>query len=351
MAKRPYTGFDKIALGKRAGMETLIDLLEAHFGLWNNGSFGVRKKRGKSSYSVHATGRAADLSWRGKPYRGTGNYEDACKMYDFLVENADALHIEAVFDYYPAPWGRGYKCDRDATKVYENKAFSGAPGGDWIHVEIANDKCDDSQFYIDAFKELLGDAPVEVKPSSSAPAPRAPRGKKPWLTQGSKGDDVKEMQEIVGAKPVDGDFGPKTAEALRAWQAQHDLHVDAIWGPGSAAHAAEGCDHDGAAPAKAAPAKKAAPKPAAKTVTPDIQKDDAVEISVDGAPYPGTPIRRLSEDAENVMKIQMKLGVATDGKFGPRTLEAVRRFQRKNRTACGPADGVVGPRTWKALFG
>jgi hypothetical protein len=32
-------------------------------------------------------------------------------MMDFLVANADALHIEAVFDYYPGPHGRGYKCE------------------------------------------------------------------------------------------------------------------------------------------------------------------------------------------------------------------------------------------------
>jgi peptidoglycan hydrolase-like protein with peptidoglycan-binding domain len=344
MAKRPYTGFDEIASGKRAGMEALIDLLEAHFGLWNNGSFGVRKKRGKSSYSVHATGRGADLSWRGKPYRGTGNYEDACKMMDFLVENADALHIEAVFDYYPKPWGRGYKCDRDAWQVYDKKAFSGAPNGDWVHVEISNEKADDAQFYIDAFKELLGDAPVEVKASASAPAPKAPRGKKPWLTKGSKGDEVKEMQEIVGAT-ADGDFGSKTEEAVRAWQSTHDLHVDGIWGPGSAGHAAEGCDHDGgSAPAPKAPAKK----PAAKVVVPDDGGDDGSEAKL--LPYPGSPVKRLSSGPV-VEQIQNRVGVATDGKFGPRTLEAVRRFQRQNRAQCGPADGVVGPRTWKAMFG
>lgn len=347
MAKRPYTGFDEIASGKRAGTEALIDLLEAHFGLWNNGSFGVRKKRGKDSYSVHATGRAVDLSWRGKPYRGTGNYEDACKMFDFLVENADALHIEAVFDYYPKPWGRGWKCDRDATKNYTSKAFSGTPGGDWIHVEVSNEKADDAQFYIDAFKELLGDAPVEVKPSSSAPAPKAPRGKKPWLTQGSKGDDVKEMQEIIGAT-ADGDFGPKTAEALRAWQAKHDLHVDAIWGPGSAAHATDGCDHDGGSAPKVAPkaVKKQFP------TDPDNGGDDGpAPQQTKGAPYPGTPVRRLSTDTENVQRIQNFLGISADGKFGPRTLAAVRQFQRQNRAKCGPADGVVGPRTWKAMFG
>ena len=335
MAKRPYTGFDEVASGKRAGMETLIDLLEAHFGLWNNGSFAVRKKRGKSSYSVHATGRGADLSWRGKPYRGTGNYDDACKMMDFLVENADALHIEAVFDYYPAPYGRGYKCDRDAWQVYDRKAFSGAPGGDWVHVEISNEKADDAQFYIDAFQELLGDAPVEVKASSSAPAPKAPRGKKPWLTKGSKGDEVKEMQKIVGAEPVDGDFGPKTDEAVRAWQSLHDLHVDGIWGPGSAGHAAEGCDHDGSGDAdEAAPAPAAATKPAANKSAPE---------------YPGTPLRKGSE-GDDVKLVQEKVNAVADGQYGPQTMGRVRRWQRANREA-GPADGIVGPMTWKAMFG
>ena len=231
MAKRPYTGFDTIAPGKRGGTETLIDLLEAHFGLWNNGSFGVRKKRGKSSYSVHATGRAADLSWRGAPYRGPGNYEAAVRLMDFLVANADALHIEAVFDYYPGPHGRGYKCDRDAWQVYSKPAFSGAPGGDWVHFEISNAKADDPQYYIDKMKELLGDPPVAVKPSAAAPPPPAPPNKKPWLTKGSKGDEVKEMQRIVGAEPADGDFGPKTEQAVREWQATHDQHVDGIWDP------------------------------------------------------------------------------------------------------------------------
>jgi peptidoglycan hydrolase-like protein with peptidoglycan-binding domain len=52
---------------------------------------------------------------------------------------------------------------------------------------------------------------------------------------------VKEVQRIVGAQPVDGDFGPKTEAAVKAWQAEHDQHVDGIWGPGSDKHA-KSCD-------------------------------------------------------------------------------------------------------------
>ena len=104
---RKYIGYDKGAKRKMPGLEKLVDLLEAEFGLWNNGTWSAkpRNKRGKSTPSVHNSGRAADLSWRGAPYKGSGKYEDACRMMDFLVENADVLDIQAVFDYYPKPTG------------------------------------------------------------------------------------------------------------------------------------------------------------------------------------------------------------------------------------------------------
>jgi hypothetical protein len=126
---RRYTGWDKDSPGKRAGLEKLVDLLEEHFGLWNNGSWGPRRKRGKSSPSVHGTGRAADLSWRGAPYKGPGNYEAAVRMMDFLTrpDVAEAFKIEAVFDYYPGPHGRGWKCDRGRWQNYTKKAFARQP--------------------------------------------------------------------------------------------------------------------------------------------------------------------------------------------------------------------------------
>jgi len=331
MSKRPYTGFDQIAGGKRAGLETFLKLLEVYFGLWNNGSFGVRKMRGKSSYSVHATGRAADLSWRGAPYRGPGNYDAAVKMMDFLVANADALHVEAVFDYYPAPHGRGYRCDRDAWQVYSKPAFAGAPGGDWVHVEVSNAKADDAQYYIDTMKALLGEPPVAVKPvnaSTPPPAPpKAPPGKKPWIVRGMKGDEVKAMQAIIGAEPQDGSFGPKTEEVLKAWQAKHDQHVDGIWGPGSEKHSKESCDHESNPPAESAkPENSSAPE------------------------YPGSPLKKGSK-GEDVKLVQALTGSKQDGDFGPATERRVKEWQSTNTACCGSADGVVGPKTWKCMFG
>lgn len=50
------------------------------------------------------------------------------------------------------------------------------------------------------------------------------------LRIGSKGELVKIIQEFLGIK-VDGDFGPKTEEAVKNWQRQKGLLADGIVGP------------------------------------------------------------------------------------------------------------------------
>lgn len=341
---RPYTGFDQIAGGKRAGFETFIDLLEAHFGLWNNGTYGVRKKRGKSSYSVHATGRGGDLSWRGAPYRGPGNYQAAVKMMDFLAAHADELFVEAIFDYHPAPHGRGWKCDRAAWQVYDKPAFSGAPGGDWVHVEVSNDKADDPQYYIDTMKRLLGDPPKPVVPAPAQKTQVPPPNKSPWFQRGSKGEGVKEVQRIVGADPVDGDYGPKTEEAVKAYQADHDLHVDGIWGPGSEKHS-KNCD---CKPSEPAPEPVASVKIAPEAPQKAPEAPQAKVTSGSSHPYPGDVIKVGSKNSEAVKLVQGKVGAKQDGMFGPATKNSVRNWQAAN--GCH-VDGQVGPKTWKAMFG
>ena len=225
---RRYTGWDKDSVGRRAGLEKLVDLLEEHFGLWNNGTWGPRRKRGKSSPSVHGTGRAADLSWRGAPYKGPGNYEAAVRMMDFLTrpDVAEAFKIEAVFDYYPGPHGRGWKCDRGRWQNYTKKAFSGAPGGDWVHVEIGNEHADDPNYINHWFLHFVGQLPATPAPAPApAPAPpKAPSWSGRSMHVGSRGERVKIVQQALNdagfnAGPVDGKFGPMTERAVRAFQA------------------------------------------------------------------------------------------------------------------------------------
>ncbi len=72
--------------------------------------------------------------------------------------------------------------------------------------------------------------------------------------------------------------------------------------------------------------------------------------SIEPAARPGTnaprPTLRRGAIGELVKTVQAKVGVATDGEFGPKTEAAVRVFQRKRGLV---PDGIVGPRTWNAL--
>ena len=254
MAKRPYTGWNGDAKGRRAGTEKLIQLIVAHTGknLWNNGSWaGLRDKRGKAGNpSVHNTGRAFDLSWRNMgEHKGSGRYEHAVAVMDLLVENADALGIEAVFDYYPAPFGRGWKCDRDAWKVYDSRAFHGAPGGDWIHVEISEAVADDPARMERVWNEIVSggkpapapkvEAKLKSKPAEKASdAPEFVKSVK----RGSRGDQVKLVQQRLadlGYKNstntrsilVDGQAGKNTIQRIKDFQSDHPCPpVDGICG-------------------------------------------------------------------------------------------------------------------------
>lgn len=146
--KRPYTGNkDGAATGEHPQLTALMkELFKAYpKALWNNGSWGVRNMRGKEALSVHATGRAVDISWRnmgdGKRGVAKGGRKYATEAMDYLVKHADALGIEMIIDYFPAPHGRASKCDRNmAWQKYDKETVHGAPNGDWFHVEVDGKK-------------------------------------------------------------------------------------------------------------------------------------------------------------------------------------------------------------------
>ena len=104
---------------------------------WNNGSYGVRPKRGSESLSVHATGRAVDLSYRMSEKHPTANRKGTIAFINIVLANANELGVECVLDYFPKAFGRGWRCDRQAWKSYSKPEIHGAPGGDWLHVEVA----------------------------------------------------------------------------------------------------------------------------------------------------------------------------------------------------------------------
>jgi hypothetical protein len=146
MSKRPYTGNkDGVAASEHPQNTALWkELTKAFPALWFNGGYGVRSMRGKESLSVHATGRACDISWRnmgdGKRGKPKGGRKQAMAAMNYLVKNADALGIEMVIDYFPSPYGRAYNCSRDAWQKYTKATVHGAPNGDWFHYEVDGKK-------------------------------------------------------------------------------------------------------------------------------------------------------------------------------------------------------------------
>jgi murein DD-endopeptidase MepM/ murein hydrolase activator NlpD len=68
----------------------------------------------------------------------------------------------------------------------------------------------------------------------------------------------------------------------------------------------------------------------------------AIEIREGGLPL------RVGSQGDLVAHVQTKLGVASDGIFGPQTDAAVREYQQ---SAGLDVDGIVGLNTWSSLFG
>ena len=111
----------------------------------------------------------------------------------------------------------------------------------------------------------------------------------------SHGTAVADAQRALGVA-ADGQFGPLTRRAVRAFQRSHGLQVDGVIGPLTAA-----------------------------------------ALGLSRGPKP---------PAETTRAIQAKLGLAVDGVYGPVTRGAVIQFQRVHGLE---VDGVVGPQTLGAL--
>jgi hypothetical protein len=163
---RPYTGNkDGVSKKKREGLEHLVACIAYLSGgkLKNNGTLVIRNARGKDSLSVHATGRAADLSYRG------GSRTNAVAWMELLVRHADELGLEYLADYAYTKGlggGRGWKCDRGTWADYKKGQIEG--GGqswaDWFHIELSPAMVDDKaaiQAAVDRIVSELQAAPLE----------------------------------------------------------------------------------------------------------------------------------------------------------------------------------------------
>jgi hypothetical protein len=199
--------------GASPNLRAVLAYCKARWGLVDLGCYGVRPIRGGTKWSAHAFGAAQDMGYRNGPSRAVIESE----VIPFLEQHAAQLGLQRIHDY----WAKRY--------WQAGKGWIGRPPGnghDWLHIETTEEAWSDGRS-------------VEERIGSAAPAPAAPKAAKPaaWRTvkKGSKGEAVKKVQAVVGAT-VDGQFGPRTETAVRAYQAQHGLVSDGVVGPVTAAH-------------------------------------------------------------------------------------------------------------------
>jgi hypothetical protein len=154
-----YTGNRDGDSGKaRPGLLEFVKTVEqiTDGALWNNGTYVKRDMRGKpGTMSVHSTGRAVDLSYRKMGKKGRRNGREIGKwLCMLLATHSETLGVECVLDYYPKPWGRGYRWDRDKWLRYTVKTLGGAPMGDWLHVELAPRMADSPTLVREAWSKV-----------------------------------------------------------------------------------------------------------------------------------------------------------------------------------------------------
>lgn len=163
---RPYTGYvapphNRVQAGTKAFIDRVCFLSGG--ALWNNGDWGIRDMRSKVGVmSRHAQGDTVDLSYRRIGDKGKNHgRRHAVNWCRILSQNADALQIEMIIDYFPSPFGRAWKCQRETAresgtwKKYTKATVHGAPRGDWLHIELSPFAASHPQFVIDAFSKLF----------------------------------------------------------------------------------------------------------------------------------------------------------------------------------------------------
>ena len=158
------------------------------------------------------------------------------------------------------------------------------------------------------------------------------------LTEGMKGSDVEELQEILldlGYKlddNADGEFGPQTAAAIKDFERDHGEVADGIV------------------------TKDLLEKLIAAQGKDDSDDDNEITPTLDYSANPtirkGAKNNYVTILQQGLKKLGYDLGTygdnqdGIDGDYGSKTVNAVRKFQTKANIK---VDGICGPKTWEAL--
>jgi hypothetical protein len=175
--------------------------------VWNNGHYQMRNIRNSDTggkrgiISNHARGVAMDLSYRRIEARKLGVPNARIKALTWLntvLDNWELLGVQCVLDYFPEPHGRGWRVDRvdalppkahnvQAWVKYMKPTITGAPGGDWFHIEITLGMANNPDRVRAAFHAAFGKStttehvPTTVEPTTTKGGKRRarPNGNQP----------------------------------------------------------------------------------------------------------------------------------------------------------------------------
>ncbi len=184
-----------------------------------------------------------------------------------------------------------------------------------------------------------GVTPTPQPTATPTPTPAASDGTSgsglwPTLRQDDRGAEVSQLQEaLIQLKylsgKADGVYGEKTVNAVKAFQKNNGLTADGVAGEKTQKLLYGG--NAKPASATASPTATPTPKP---TATP------ASDVLREGSR--GTAVKELQQ---KLIQLGYLTGKA-DGVYGPKTVAAVKAFQRAHKLT---ADGVAGARTLNTL--
>lgn len=162
----------------------------------------------RSEHNPNHEGVVTAMDITHDPARGC----DCQKIVDALVASRDSRIMYIIWNY---------KIVSATVSAWQWRPYRGAnPHDHHFHISVVQHKGgydDGSRWNLDG----VPDAPKNPEPLAVS---------RPMLRKGSKGEDVKYLQTKLGGLTVDGDFGPKTDAAVRAFQKAKGLVVDGIVG-------------------------------------------------------------------------------------------------------------------------
>lgn len=194
-------------------------------------------------------------------------------------------------------------------------SFGGVDPAFWQYTDTAAEGGQqvDYSAYRGTAKQLTALLEEPVPAGGFPPAPTSEPY--PQVQLGSTGDTVATLQRALNklgyGLTVDADFGPRTQNAVKAYQNARSLTVDGVCGPNTWA---------------------------------------LINAGRTGKAFPGTVQRGAAGSVVRQVQTQLLYrgySITVDGDFGPATQGAVEAFQHAHALQ---VDGVVGVHTWTALF-